>query len=56
MPRNSARTRRLPLESAFEEMHSSGFRSADLDAILAEGTSVRVFLDLLLNTYLQIAS
>ena len=33
--RNAERTRRLLLQAAFEEMHRSGFRSADLDAILA---------------------
>jgi TetR/AcrR family transcriptional repressor of nem operon len=33
--RNSERTRRLLLEAAFEEIYCSGFRSADLDAILA---------------------
>jgi TetR/AcrR family transcriptional regulator, transcriptional repressor for nem operon len=32
--RNSERTRGLLLRAAFEEMHRSGFRSADLDAIL----------------------
>jgi TetR/AcrR family transcriptional repressor of nem operon len=34
-PRNSARTRRLLLQAAFQEIYRSGFRSADLDAILA---------------------
>jgi TetR/AcrR family transcriptional repressor of nem operon len=33
--RNSARTRGLLLQAAFREMHRSGYRSADLDAILA---------------------
>ncbi|HTS35261.1 MAG TPA: TetR family transcriptional regulator C-terminal domain-containing protein [Candidatus Solibacter sp.] len=33
--RNAERTRGLLLQAAFEEMHRSGFRSADLDAILA---------------------
>ena len=33
--RNSERTRGLLLQAAFEEMYRSGFRSADLDAILA---------------------
>lgn len=33
--RNAERTRTLLLQAAFEEMYSSGFRSADLDAILA---------------------
>ena len=33
--RNSGRTRALLLQAAFEEMYRSGFRSADLDAILA---------------------
>ncbi len=33
--RNSERTRWLLLQAAFEEMYRSGFRSADLDAILA---------------------
>jgi len=33
--RNSGRTRGLLLQAAFEEMYRSGFRSADLDAILA---------------------
>ena len=35
-PRNSERTRGLLLQAAFREMHRSGFRSADLDAILAK--------------------
>jgi len=34
--RNAERTRRLLLQAAFEEIHRSGFRSADLDAILAK--------------------
>ena len=33
--RNPERTRRLLLQAAFREMYRSGFRSADLDAILA---------------------
>jgi TetR/AcrR family transcriptional regulator, transcriptional repressor for nem operon len=33
--RNSQRTRGLLLQAAFEEMYRAGFRSADLDAILA---------------------
>jgi len=33
--RNSERTRGLLLQAAFREMYRSGFRSADLDAILA---------------------
>lgn len=33
--RNSDRTRKLLLQAAFEEMHRAGFRSADVDAILA---------------------
>ena len=33
--RNSERTRGLLLQAAFEEIYRSGFRSADLDAILA---------------------
>ena len=33
--RNSERTRGLLLQAAFEEMYRSGFRGADLDAILA---------------------
>lgn len=33
--RNPERTRGLLLQAAFEEMYRSGFRSADLDAILA---------------------
>jgi len=33
--RNPERTRELLLQAAFEEMYRSGFRSADLDAILA---------------------
>jgi len=33
--RNPERTRALLLQAAFEEMYRSGFRSADLDAILA---------------------
>jgi TetR/AcrR family transcriptional regulator, transcriptional repressor for nem operon len=35
MSRNSERTRGLLLQAAFEEMYRSGFRSADLDSILA---------------------
>jgi AcrR family transcriptional regulator len=34
--RNSERTRGLLLQAAFQEMHRSGFRSADLDTILAK--------------------
>lgn len=34
--RNPERTRELLLQAAFEEIYRSGFRSADLDAILAE--------------------
>jgi TetR/AcrR family transcriptional repressor of nem operon len=34
--RNSERTRGLLLQAAFRVMHRSGFRSADLDAILAK--------------------
>ena len=34
-PRNPERTRGLLLQAAFQEIHRSGFRSADLDAILA---------------------
>ena len=33
--RNSERTRELLLQAAFQEIYRSGFRSADLDAILA---------------------
>src|SRR5580704_9764817 len=33
--RNSARTRGLLLQAAFQEIYRSGYRSADLDAILA---------------------
>jgi AcrR family transcriptional regulator len=33
--RNPERTRELLLQAAFQEIHCSGFRSADLDAILA---------------------
>jgi TetR/AcrR family transcriptional repressor of nem operon len=33
--RNAERTRELLLQAAFEEMYRSGFRSADVDAILA---------------------
>jgi TetR/AcrR family transcriptional repressor of nem operon len=33
--RNAARTRERLLRAAFQEMHLSGFRSADVDAILA---------------------
>jgi TetR/AcrR family transcriptional repressor of nem operon len=35
-PRNSERTRGRLLQAAFQEIHLSGFRSADLDAILAK--------------------
>jgi len=35
-PRDPERTRGRLLKAAFREMHRSGFRSADLDAILAE--------------------
>jgi len=35
MSRNSERTRGLLLQAAFEEIYLSGYRSADLDAILA---------------------
>ena len=34
-PRDPERTRRRLLRAAFQEMHRSGFRNADLDAILA---------------------
>jgi AcrR family transcriptional regulator len=34
-PRNADRTRGRLLQAAFEEMHRAGFRSADVDAILA---------------------
>src|ERR1700741_2128195 len=34
--RNPERTRSLLLQAAFQEIHRSGFRSADLDAILAK--------------------
>jgi TetR/AcrR family transcriptional regulator, transcriptional repressor for nem operon len=34
--RNPERTRRLLLQAAYEEIYRSGFRSADLDAILAK--------------------
>lgn len=34
--RNSERTRALLLQAAFQEIHQSGFRSADTDAILAK--------------------
>jgi AcrR family transcriptional regulator len=34
-PRNPERTRELLLQAAFQEIYRSGFRSADLDAILA---------------------
>ena len=34
-PRNPERTRERLLQAAFREMHRSGFRNADLDAILA---------------------
>src|ERR1700689_4563004 len=33
--RNPGRTREILLQAAFEEMYRSGYRSADLDAILA---------------------
>jgi TetR/AcrR family transcriptional repressor of nem operon len=35
-PRDAERTRERLLRAAFQEMHRSGFRSADLDAILAK--------------------
>jgi TetR/AcrR family transcriptional repressor of nem operon len=35
-PRDPARTRARLLRAAFQEIHRSGFRSADLDAILAK--------------------
>src|SRR5271155_379535 len=35
-PRNPERTRVRLLQAAFQEIHHSGFRSADLDAILAK--------------------
>jgi TetR/AcrR family transcriptional repressor of nem operon len=35
-PRDPERTRRRLLQAAFQEIHRSGFRSADLDAILAK--------------------
>lgn len=35
-PRDSERTRERLLKAAFEEIHLSGFRSADMDAILAQ--------------------
>jgi TetR/AcrR family transcriptional repressor of nem operon len=35
-PRDPERTRKRLLQAAFREMHRSGFRSADLDAILAK--------------------
>src|SRR5271169_5571761 len=35
-PRNPERTRVRLLQAAFQEIHRSGFRSADLDAILAK--------------------
>jgi TetR/AcrR family transcriptional repressor of nem operon len=34
-PRNSERTRALLLQAAFQEIYRAGYRSADLDAILA---------------------
>src|SRR5579862_5411632 len=34
-PRDPERTRKRLLQAAFQEIHRSGFRSADLDAILA---------------------
>jgi len=35
-PRDSERTRKRLLQAAFQEIHRSGFRSADVDAILAK--------------------
>src|SRR5579862_2447017 len=35
-PRDPERTRKRLLQAAFQEIHHSGFRSADLDAILAK--------------------
>jgi TetR/AcrR family transcriptional regulator, transcriptional repressor for nem operon len=35
-PRDPERTRKRLLQAAFQEIHRSGFRSADLDAILAK--------------------
>jgi AcrR family transcriptional regulator len=35
-PRDPQRTRKRLLKAAFQEIHLSGFRSADMDAILAE--------------------
>src|SRR6185369_6683696 len=35
-PRDPERTRKRLLQAAFEEIHLSGFRSADVDAILAQ--------------------
>jgi TetR/AcrR family transcriptional repressor of nem operon len=35
-PRDPARTRKRLLHAAFQEIHRSGFRSADVDAILAK--------------------
>jgi TetR/AcrR family transcriptional repressor of nem operon len=35
-PRDSDRTRKRLLQAAFQEIHRSGFRSADVDAILAK--------------------
>jgi TetR/AcrR family transcriptional regulator, transcriptional repressor for nem operon len=36
MSRNPERTREILLQAAFQEIHRSGFRSADLDAILGK--------------------
>src|SRR5579871_3302686 len=35
-PRDPERTRKRLLQAAFQEIHRSGFRSADVDAILAK--------------------
>jgi TetR/AcrR family transcriptional repressor of nem operon len=35
-PRDPERTRKRLLQAAFHEIHRSGFRSADVDAILAK--------------------
>ena len=35
-PRDPERTRKQLLKAAFKEIHLSGFRSADMDAILGE--------------------
>src|SRR6202167_6789096 len=35
MSRNSERTREILLQAAFQEIYRSGFRGADMDAILA---------------------